>query len=595
MQSLRVRLPLLISGLILVVLATFLYAAYYQVSNTLEHAGGVRAQAAAEQMANLLVQAAQQRNNEIGRVTRAAPVHAFLQHPSDDTLAAARQSLMALTTAGQPPVELWNDAGSRMLEVQGAAAPNGRPAVVLPPTSAPTTAGASRLHASPAAVFYEVIAEVREDAAPAPPASPAGPRLGFIVVRRSFAAAATSDILGRLVGIGASVQFGNSAGDVWTDFAKAVPAPAVDLSRAGFQVYRAASGQKRLGAAVPIRGTPWAVWVEFPHSLVVGPARMFVSRMLVIGLFFVAVAAVAARLLSARITTPLYALTEAAEAIAGGEYSRRVVADRRDEIGRLGAAFNAMTEQVQQSHLELEQRVEQRVQELKEANRELESFSYSVSHDLRAPVRHVTGFAALLEQHAGDALDDQGRRYLRTITDSASRMGRLIDDLLSFSRMGRAALTKRRISLARLVEDARREVEADAAGRTIIWNIHALPDIEADPAMLRLAFVNLLSNAVKYTRTRPEAHIEVGTNGREPGETVVFVKDDGVGFDMQYAHKLFGVFQRLHRAEEFDGTGIGLANVRRIVQRHGGRIWGESEIDHGATFYLSLPTTGLHS
>ncbi|MGH9349732.1 MAG: ATP-binding protein [Vicinamibacterales bacterium] len=237
-------------------------------------------------------------------------------------------------------------------------------------------------------------------------------------------------------------------------------------------------------------------------------------------------------------------------------------------------------------------RMQEHATALAEANQELEAFSYSVSHDLRAPLRHVTGFATLLEERAGRSLDDRGRQYLKTMIDAANRMGRLIDDLLAFSRMGRAPLTKQRINLGHPVEDAQREVTAEAAGRDIVWRIQSLPDLDADPAMLRLALVNLLSNAVKYTGHRSQAHIEVSAAASDPRETVICVRDNGVGFDMQYAHKLFGVFQRLHRADEFEGTGIGLANVRRIVQRHGGRVWAESEVDRGTAFYVALPSNG---
>jgi len=268
------------------------------------------------------------------------------------------------------------------------------------------------------------------------------------------------------------------------------------------------------------------------------------------------------------------------------------------ELAVLVDSFNAMLLEIQQrdrslqdAQAQLEARVRERTEELHASNSELEAFTYSVSHDLRAPLRHITGFATLLHQQAGASLDDQGRRYLTTITDAAARMATLIDDLLAFSRMGRANVSKRRVDLSQLVREAREEVSTDVNGRRIAWDIHDLPPVDADPALLRPVLVNLLSNAVKYTGTRNEARIEVGTESRA-GELVVFVRDNGVGFDMAYAHKLFGVFQRLHRADEFSGTGIGLANVRRIIQRHGGRTWAEGALDAGATFYFSLPSQG---
>lgn len=225
---------------------------------------------------------------------------------------------------------------------------------------------------------------------------------------------------------------------------------------------------------------------------------------------------------------------------------------------------------------------------LEAANKELEAFSYSVSHDLRAPLRHIDGYVALLDKAAGKDLSEKARRYLTTIAQSAQQMGHLIDDLLSFSRMGRAEMLTTRVDLNALLADVLQRLQQDTAGRTIIWEVAPLPIVEGDPAMLRQVFVNLVANAVKFTGTRPEAHIAIGVEFRQAGEAVIFVKDNGVGFDMTYSEKLFGVFQRLHRTDEFEGTGIGLANVRRIVHRHGGRTWAESEPDHGATFYVSL-------
>jgi light-regulated signal transduction histidine kinase (bacteriophytochrome) len=238
---------------------------------------------------------------------------------------------------------------------------------------------------------------------------------------------------------------------------------------------------------------------------------------------------------------------------------------------------------------DLEQRVAERTAELTAVNKELEAFAYSVSHDLRAPLRHIDGFIGLLREQAGSALDSQAHRYLDIIGEAAQKMGALIDDLLAFSRMGRAELVRRPINMEQLVKDVLQEVEREARERPIDWCIDALPEVEADPAMLRIVLMNLLNNAIKFTGQREQPRVEVGYLMDQPGEVVFFVRDNGAGFDRRYADKLFGVFQRLHRADEFEGTGIGLANVRRIVHRHGGQVWAEGQVDAGATFYFSLP------
>jgi light-regulated signal transduction histidine kinase (bacteriophytochrome) len=195
----------------------------------------------------------------------------------------------------------------------------------------------------------------------------------------------------------------------------------------------------------------------------------------------------------------------------------------------------------------------------------------------------------MLQQSASSTFDAEGQRYLKTIMGAATRMGRLIDDLLAFSRVGRQQLTRSPVDLNRVVQEAKHEVSADINGRAVNWRLQELPTVEGDPSLLHLVFVNLLSNALKYSSTRPRTEIEVGVLAPSGAEAVVFVRDNGVGFDMQYAGKLFGVFQRLHNGDDFEGTGIGLANVRRIVQRHGGRSWADGEVDRGATFYVALP------
>jgi len=270
-------------------------------------------------------------------------------------------------------------------------------------------------------------------------------------------------------------------------------------------------------------------------------------------------------------------------------------ADRRRIEDNLHLARDHLQVEVEQRrHREDEIRklnleLSKRAVELEVTNKELESFSYSVSHDLRAPLRHMIGYSELLQKQASSLLDEKSQRFIRTILESAKRMGNLIDDLLAFSRIGRAQTKKTRVDLKQLVEEVVAEIGQDTRGRDIAWKVGALPVCYGDRSMLRLVVVNLVSNAAKFTRTRKPAEIEIGCVDLNKEEVEVFVRDNGAGFDMQYVDKLFGVFQRLHLPEQFEGTGIGLATVQRIIHRHGGQVRGEGAVDHGATFYFSLP------
>ena len=305
------------------------------------------------------------------------------------------------------------------------------------------------------------------------------------------------------------------------------------------------------------------------------------------------VAYLLSRTLQRQISRPVLDLAETARAVSDRrDYSVRAINHGSDELGLLTDAFNHMLAQIEAQNAELEKRVRERTAELEAANDELEAFCSSAAHDLRTPVRAITGIADILLSSHADGLPPDVRQRLGQIRDGSSQMSQLITDLLAFSRLGRQALARQTVDLGRLCGEVFDSLEDERKNRRVELRLGSLPPAHGDPALLRVVFVNLLANALKYSRPRNPAVIEIGVT-QQPDEPtpVFFVRDNGVGFDLQNADKLFGLFKRLHHAHEFEGTGVGLATVRRIVERHGGRIWAEAAPDAGATFYFTLPAT----
>jgi signal transduction histidine kinase len=403
---------------------------------------------------------------------------------------------------------------------------------------------------------------------------------------------------------------------------------AVLAGRAGSMEFREpGSDQLLLGAYVPIAGLGWGIVAVTPTAIAYATVTRLAWGMAGISVTCTVATLFVGLVLTRRLTRPLRRLSEATEQVAGGDFQgAQVRVDGRDEVAALATAFNQMAARIAASQRaledrarevtaahdslarelderrrgeleirrlneELEQRVQERTRELAAANGELEAFSYSVAHDLRAPLRAMDGFSRILAEQWAPTLEPDAQRLIGRVRANATQMGALVDDLLAFSRLGRQALKRGPVAPDALVREAWAVLHAEEEGRHVELTIGSLPVCQGDSSLLKQVFINLLGNALKFTRKRDVAQIEVGCRTNE-GESIYFVRDNGVGFDMRYASKLFGVFQRQHRMEEYEGTGVGLAIVQRIVHRHGGRVWAEAAVDAGAVIFFTLEGRG---
>jgi len=579
--SIERKLPLLFSVLLLAVVLVMLGAAYGQVRTSALSFASERVKRSTKEWVNASVRSTAQQRSQVATLVADPGVRDFVasggKRGRDWALAAMRR--IAPDNTPNVAMEVWDDGGHRLL-LRGDSAFASEPAPL--PASDSGVVSPYRVQRD-TLILSDMQAVVRR--------GPEGAVIGrVVVVRRLNVSAQARQTLTGISGGDMSLLIGNADGGVWTDLEKVIPAPPA-AARAEHDSALAipyVRGDAKIGAAARIPGTPIMFISELPRRTVLAPTQVYLRRMSLIAAVIVLVGAFGAWWVSRGITDPLNHLTTAAAAIASGDLARRVDVPGHDELGRLGNSFNTMAGEVQRARSDLEGQVVERTRALSETNAELEAFSYSVSHDLRAPLRAIHGFARILLEDHGAGMDGEAKRVLGVIDENTRRMGQLIDDLLAFSRLGRKEIETARVDMAELVRGVVDEIRRHAGDRPLEITVGALPPARGDRNMLRQAVTNLLDNAAKFTRKRTPGRIEVGSQANG-AEAVYYVKDNGAGFDPRYASKLFGVFQRLHRAEEFEGTGVGLAIVQRVVQRHGGRVWAEGKLDGGATFYFTLP------
>jgi len=375
-----------------------------------------------------------------------------------------------------------------------------------------------------------------------------------------------------------------------TDFSTVPPVRAALAGQSGVaQFVNPIERVEELGAYLPLARPQWAVVYAVSTPVAFAPIVHLTRNIVMASAALAVVLGWLSVRVVRRIVVPLDRLTVAAERMGAGDLAQRLEVRTGDELERLAGAFNQMVTAVSEQETQLRLHAEQ----LQQANSELEAFAYSVSHDLRAPLRAINGFSRiLLEEHAPQ-LSDEAQHYLHLVRDNAQYMGQLVDDLLAFSRLSRQPLKLQHVACTDLVRQVLVELSHEHEGRCVDITVGELPVCQADPGLLKQVFVNLLANALKFTRQRDVAIITIGCR-EDGGERSYFVQDNGVGFDMRYASKLFGVFQRLHSSAEYEGTGVGLAIVQRIIHRHGGRVWAEAVVDQGATFYFTLGGDTAH-
>jgi signal transduction histidine kinase len=583
--SIQQRLPLLICTLLLSAIVMFSLATYYGLKKATLTIGKERLHSLTDQLSSMLGQSSQFITAAMRTAASQNTVKQYLRSGGKDFRKESLQTLdkfhrdstwvsMELLDSNKMPV-LRSDKSTTNVKVNINA--------IL--SSTPIGAGAAsvgKIYQVGDSMYYPIIASVADK----------DHILGYIICWQIVKATPkTIQQLSQLMGTGATFYIGNNDGSFWTNMVKPVPAPPFKIQITPEPVeYSDTDGNLMMAKVQPVANSSWLVLVQFSEQTVLEGVKRFINWIIGVGVVLTAVGMLVAWKMSRNITKPLNRLTVAASAISKGNYSSPVPIEvyRDDELGELATAFNTMTAEIYQMWQDLENKVKERTSQLEHVNSELEAFSYSISHDLRTPLRAINGYSIMLKEDYGEKLDDEGNRIIRNIITNAKMMGQLIDDLLAFSRLGKKELVRTQVDMQSLATTIADELlQHEPEGKYHI-QIDLLPPAEADQVMIRQALMNLLSNAIKYSSKKDNPEIEIGYKD-EIENITYYIKDNGAGFDMAYVNKLFGVFQRLHSQEEFEGTGVGLALVKRIIDKHRGEVWAEGEENIGATFYFSLP------
>ena len=580
--SIEQRLPLLICVLLCSIILTFSFASFYGVKKAAIDTGKHRLRTLTDQLATLLSQSSQTLNNNI---LAAAQHEAVKKNILSGGTEFKNEALTAIGNIKKDStwilIQLLDSAKAPVLITgySGAKAKLSVDTIFAGLKVGPNVCRSGKFYAKGDSVYYPIVAAVTE----------VNRVIGYLVIWRSMISSPQGMAqLSQLLGTDATLYLGNADGSLWTNLLKPVKQPAISHQNiSGFFEYNNLEDDKVIAAVQRLPNTKWLVLVEFSEQTILESANLFLRWIIIIGGIMITAGIVVTWIMSRNIIRPLNQLTAAATRIASGEYSSSIKINRMDELGKLVHAFNVMADKIQINQQELESKVKERTEQLETANREMESFSYSVSHDLRAPLRGIIGFTSILEEKYVNNLDDEAKRIAAIIKRNTIKMGDLIDDLLAFSKLGRSDISKTMIDTDDMVKEV---INGLDAGQAIKWNIAPLPVIKGDMNAIRQVWINLISNAIKYSRNKEQPVINIGL-AHQNGQVAFFVEDNGVGFDQKYAGKLFKVFQRLHAANEFEGTGIGLAIIEKVISKHGGKVWVEAEKDRGAKFFFEIPSS----